>query len=99
MGPVYTQEMPAVDSSDGSFNANTSDAQAAFNRDPRRKELTIWCENFGIWFGVRKDMVLGSTSAHLPAGGSATIRHQDAVFVRGDTGTALVSYISEQWAD
>ena len=98
-GTVYTQEQPASHSADGSFNAPSDETQPAFTADPRRKELTLWCEDFPIYFGTRHNMVQTGKSAHLPAGGSATIRHRDQIWIRGDGGTALVSFVTELYAD
>lgn len=98
-GTVYTQEQPAGNSADGSVNVTVAETQPLFNVDPRRKELVIWCENNSIFFGTNKSRVQNGASAHLPAGGSATIRHKDAIWVRGDSGTALVSYIVELYGD
>lgn len=99
VGRVYTQELPATHSADGSFNVGATETQPAFNADPRRKTLTIWCETFPIWFGTNQSKVQWGTSAHLPAGGSANIAHCDAIWVRGDGGSALVSYITELYGD
>ena len=99
MGPVYTQELPAGNSADGNFNATTTDAQSAFDANPRRKSVMFWCETNGIYFGKDRGSVIGGRSAHLPPGGSVTITHKDAVYMRGDTGTALVSYVQELYGD
>lgn len=99
VGTVYTQEKSAVHSSDGSINVSTTETMPLFQKEKRRKEVVFWCENGPIWFGTNKSMVQAGTSAHLPTGGAATIRHQDAIWVRGDTGTALVSYVMELYGD
>lgn len=98
-GTVYTQEMPAVHSADGSINCANTEIMALFQEDKRRKEIVMWCETSPIYFGTNKSMVTIGQSAHLPIGMPVTIRHQDAVWVRGDTATALVSYVTELFGD
>lgn len=98
-GAVYTQELPATHSSDGNVSVTTSVVDPLFNADPRRKEITFWVEDQSIYFGTDKGRVQSGMSAHLLAGGSATIKHKDALYFRGDSGTARISYIVELYGD
>jgi len=103
-GYVTTQEVPAVRSTTRSIsltNADT-DAQELVGEDPRRKALTLWVETQGVYLNEARQGVTGATpyGAHLPAGGSVTINHQNPVWIRGDNASAaLVSFLLEQWAD
>jgi hypothetical protein len=96
---LYTQELPAVHSVDGNFNVPIGQAQPMFDANPLRKELTFWAETNPIFFGRDSGMVTSGRSAHLPSGGSVVIRHKDPVYMRGDGGTALVSFIQEHYGD
>jgi len=103
-GYVTTQELPAVRSTSRSISVTSTDtdAQELAGTDPRRKALTIWAETQGIYLCETRQGVTGTTpyGAHLPAGGSITINHQNPVWVRGDSASAtLVSFLLEQRAD
>lgn len=103
-GFVTTQELPAVRSTTRSISLTNSDADAQelVGEDPRRKALTIWVETQGVYLNESRQGVTGATpfGAHLPAGGSVTINHQNPVWIRGDNASAsLVSFLLEQWAD
>lgn len=102
-GIVYTQEVPATRSVSRNIRITNDPTTAQeFPPDPRRKALTIWVEANGIYFCEDRQGVLGGspTGAHLPAGGSYTIQHQNAVWILGDNAAiSTLSYVMEQWAD
>lgn len=104
-GVTTTQELPATHSTSRSItltNSPVDGAQQLMNKDARRKALTLWCETNGVYFCEDKAGITGTSpyGAHLPAGGSYTINHQNAVWTVGDNpASTLLSFVLEQWAD
>jgi len=102
-GIVNTQEVPATRHVARSVRVTNAVADAfQFAPDRRRKALTFWCEDQGIFFSQDRQGVTGTRpdGAHLPAGGSYTANHNGGIWVCGDNASStLLSYVMEQWAD
>lgn len=102
-GTVSTQELPATTSTSRSVNigiATGGNVEQLFGKDRRRKAVTFWTENNGVYFGENPGAVSSRTGAHLPTGGSFTINHTDSIYMGSDNAAgSFVSYVMEQWAD
>lgn len=97
-GIVYTQEQGATNPSDGSLTISGT-VEQQFAEDKRRKSITLWVETAGIYFSIDSTRARGNQAAHIPVGGSVTLNHGKAIWMRSDATASLVSFVIENYAD
>jgi hypothetical protein len=67
-------------------------------QDLRRRRAVIIASGDAVYVG-EKDACQNGTAAIWPAGVPLEIQHTEQVYVLATTGTAVVSMITENWAD
>jgi hypothetical protein len=99
VGPVRTHELPARTAALGNYSVASSTPVKIVSSDPRRKSILIFVEDQAVWVGYTRAQAASTAGFSLPAGAALHLDHDGEVWARSKTGTALVSYAVDQWAD
>ena len=96
-GPVRAQDVGSRSGAMRSVAVSQTDIQPLVGADLRRRSLLVWT-SAAVRIGSREDVEAGA-AAVTPVNVVIPITHTDAVWVRGDAGAAVVSFILELWTD
>lgn len=96
-GPVRAQDVGSRSGAMRSVNVTQTDLQQLVGADLRRRSLLVWSDA-AVRLGSRED-VEADAAAVTPVNVLIPITHTDAIWVRGDAGAAVVSFILELWTE
>jgi hypothetical protein len=96
-GPVRAQQVGSRAGAMRSLNVSQTDVQQLVGADLRRRSLLVWT-SAAVRIGTREDVEAGA-AALTPVNVVIPIMHTDAIWVRGDAGAAVVSFILELWTE
>ncbi len=97
-GPIQTHELPSRFGAVGVEIASTS-PQQVLGADRQRKRATLISTDNPFLVSIARSINGSHTAAIWPANIPLIITHCDAVTIATTTGTAAVSYLTENWAD
>lgn len=99
--PVQVQTLPTISAT--SRNVAVAFAESAavklLNHDPRRSLAHITCTGDAVFVGTDRTAVEARAAYRLPVAQLLTVRSIEPWYVLADKADALVSVISEQWAE